>query len=124
MADNKIPHDKDKREHHLGGTKDADLEGIDASAYDVFTTDKNLQAARDKYPTYDWFACFSVKDKSGNYANITYTLKFDKPAAGKKLYYFLNDAAHEIEYSDDADKGNKKRVKATLTVGDPPVGMG
>lgn len=122
MADHKVSKNNEGK-HVLGGQKNAELEGV-SQEYEVFTTDKNLQAAKDKYPSYDWFACFSVKDKAGNYANITYTLKFDKPAEGKKLYYFLNDSAHEIAFTNAEDQKNKKRVKATLTVGDPPVGMG
>ena len=123
MADTKIDPDPTTKKHGLGGSKDAELEGINASEYDVFATDKNLSEAQTKYPNIVWFACFSVKDKSGQYANISYTLKFDKPASGT-LYYYLNGKAHQLSYEDTDDKKGKKRVKATLTVGDPPVGMG
>jgi hypothetical protein len=120
MSDTRVTHSNGR--HGLGGSRDADLEDIDPDQYDVFTTDKNLAEARAAYPDYDWFACFSVKDKKGNYANIAYTLKFDKPASGA-LYYYLNGAVHPLQYADTDKKGRKNRVKATLNVGDPPVGM-
>lgn len=109
--------------HGLGGSRDADLEGIDPNRFDVFTTDKNLAAARSAYPNYDWFACFSVKDKQGNYANVSYTLSFNKPASGGTLYYFYNGTAHQLSYTDAPNKGNQRRVRASLNVGDPPIGM-
>ena len=111
--------------YDLGGSKDTDLEGIDKSKYDVFTTDKNLDAAKRDYPNYDWFVCFTIKDKAGKQVGDmpAYTIKFDKPASGN-LYYYYNGSAHQISFSDTEKKGNKKRVKATLTIGDPPVGTG
>jgi len=121
MADTKINPADGK--YNLGGRKDVELEGINPSQYDVFSTDKNLAEAKSKYPNIDWFACFSVKDKTGQYANISYTLKFDKPDSGT-LYYYLNGTANPVPFENIEDKGNKKRVKATLNVGDPPVGMG
>jgi hypothetical protein len=120
MADVKVNPSNGK--HSLGGSKDAELEDIDSNLYDVFTTDKNLAAARAAYPDYDWFACFSVKDKKGNYSTISYTLKFDRPSSGK-LYYYYNGTVHPLEYVDTDNKRNKRRVKATLNVGDPPIGM-
>ena len=111
--------------YELGGSKDTDLDGIDGSKYDVFTTDKNLAEARKKYPNYDWFACFTIKDKSGNQVGDmpAYTIKFDKPASGN-LYYYYNSIANQLSFSDAGKKGNKDRVKATLTIGDPPIGIG
>ena len=69
--------------YELGGSKDTDLEGIDESKYDVFLTDKNLAEAKSKYPNIDWFACYTIKDKSGKeVGNMpAYTIKFDKPAS-------------------------------------------
>ena len=104
--------------HDLGGTRHAALEGIDAGHYDVFMTDKNLAAARAAYPDYDWFTCFSVKDKQGKFADITYTLTFDVPASGTNLYYYYNGTANRLDYS----AAGNGRVRATLTVGDPPIG--
>jgi len=111
--------------YELGGSKDTDLEGINGSIYDVFSTDKNLAEAQSKYPDYDWFTCFTIKDKNGNQVGTMpeYTIKFDKPASGN-LYYYYNGTAHQISFSDSGKKGNKKRVKANLTIGDPPVGTG
>ena len=111
--------------YDLGGSKDTDLEGIDKSKYDVFSTDKNLAEAKRDYPNYDWFVCFTIKDKAGKQVGDmpAYTIKFDKPASGS-LYYYYNGTANQIPFSDAGEKGNKKRVKATLTIGDPPIGNG
>ena len=111
--------------HGLGGSKDTDIEGIDTTKYDVFTTDKNLAEARAKYPNIDWFACFTIKDKSGKQVGDmpAYTITFDKPASGT-LYYYYNGTANSLTFSDTGKKGNKNRVKATLTIGDPPIGTG
>ena len=109
----------------LGGSRDVDLDGINANNYDVFTDEDKLQTARTAYPDYDWFVSYTIKDKGGNDVGRLheYSLKFDRPDKGT-LYYFLNGTAHQLDYEDDDDKGNKKRVKAKLTVGDPPVGIG
>ena len=120
MADT-IVHPSNGR-HGLGGSRDADLEGIDPNQYDVFTTDKNLAAARQAYPDYDWFACFSVKDKRGNYANVRYTLTLDRPPAGTTLYYYYNGTANRLDHVDAGNKGNQPVVRVTLNVGDPPIG--
>ena len=111
--------------YYLGGSKETDLIGVDNSKYDVYTTDKNLDAAKRDYPNYDWFVCYTIKDKSGKQVGSmpAYTIKFNKPASGN-LYYYYNGSAHQISYSDTENKGNKRRVKATLTIGDPPIGMG
>ena len=111
--------------YDLGGSKDTDLEGIDKSKYDVFSTDKNLAEAKRDYPNYDWFTCFTIKDKAGKQVGDmpAYTIKFDKLASGN-LYYYYNGVANQITYSDSGKKGNKNRVKATLTIGDPPIGTG
>ena len=111
--------------YYLGGSKETDLLGIDKSKYDVFSTDKNLAEAISKYPDYDWFICFTIKDKAGKQVGDmpAYTIKFNKPASGN-LYYYYNGTAHQLSFSDTGKKGNKKRVKATLTIGDPPIGLG
>ncbi len=106
----------------LGGTKDAEIADLDPNAYDVFTTDKDLAAARAAFPGYDWFTCFSVKDKQGNYANVSYTLRFNKPASGN-LFYYHNGAVHPVQYGDAGSKGSQARSRATLNLGDPPIGM-
>lgn len=109
----------------LGGSKDTDLDGIDSNTYDVFTDDDKLADARRDFSTYDWFASYTVKYKNGGQVGTmpAYKLKFDKPASGK-LYYYLNGNVYEVGYEDDGEKNGKKRVKATMTIGDPPVGMG
>ena len=110
----------------LGGTKDTDLDGIDSNTYNVFTDDEKLANAQRDFPNYSWFASYAVKDKNGNPVGTmpAYKLKFDKPESGKKLYYYLNGAVTQVQYEDDSDKNGKKRVKATMTIGDPPIGMG
>lgn len=120
MADNRV--NPSNGRFGLGGSRDTDITDLDPGQYDVFTTDKNLAAARAAFPNYDWFACFSVKDKQGNYANVNYTVTFNKPASGN-LYYYLNGNVHALQYTDTNNKGSQARVKATLNVGDPPIGM-
>jgi hypothetical protein len=109
----------------LGGSKDTDLEGIDGSRYDVMTDETKLAEAQSAYPNYDWFASFTVADKSGQPVDSVpeYTVEFDKPASGQ-LYYYYKGSARSLSYADANDKGKKKRVRAKLTVGDPPIGIG
>jgi hypothetical protein len=111
--------------HGLGGSKDADLEGIDPNTYEVHTEETKLVNARRDFPKYDWFISYTIKDKAGNDVRTVpeYTIKFDKPISGN-LYYYLNGAVYRVQYEDAEDKGSKKRAKAKLTVGDPPVGAG
>ena len=111
--------------YNLGGSKDSDLDGINDKDYDVFTEDEKLGNAQRDYPEYDWFVSYTIKDKAGNDVRHLpeYSLKFDRPEKGT-LYYYLNGTAHQLDYEDAEDKGSKKRVKAKLTVGDPPVGIG
>ena len=111
--------------YELGGARDVDLDGINDNNYDVFTDEDKLKSAQAAYPEYDWFVSYTIKDKTGNNVEHLreYSLKFDRPDKGI-LYYFLNGSAHQLDYDDAEDKGNKKRAKAKLTVGDPPVGIG
>lgn len=112
------------RRFSLGGSRDADLEGIDDNLFDVFTDEEKLANAQRDFPKYDWFTSFTVKPKPGKQAGTpTYTLKFDKPASGT-VYYYMNGQVFVLTQSDAEDKGNKKRVKVTLSVDDPPVGVG
>ena len=112
--------------------KHAEIEGIDTSKYDVYDSDKNLEEAKQEANkqnlNIDWFACYAIKDKQNNNVKMVsgeYTIKFDKPTSGNKLYYY---------YKDDQDKGNLEsvvfsdaepgRVKTSLDIGDPPIGTG
>lgn len=117
--------EKRNNRYGLGGSKDTDLEGIDSALYDVLTAEDKLAEAQRAYPNYDWFASFTITDKSGKPLDTVpeYTVEFDKPASGR-LYYYYKGAAHPLPYEDTNDKGKKKRVKAKLTVGDPPIGIG
>jgi hypothetical protein len=120
----KVEKDKQSGRHSLGGSKDADLEGIDDTLYDVFTDEEKLANAKRDYPKYDWFTSFTVKLKQGKQPKpLAYTLKFDKPTSGT-VYYYMNGQAFALTQSDAEDKDNRKRVKVTLTVDDPPVGVG
>jgi hypothetical protein len=120
----KIDPDKDGK-YKLGGSKDTDLEGIDNKKYNVFTETEKLAEARQRYPTYTWFVSFTITDQNNKVVRELpeYTIKLDRPDSGTfELYYYLDGTAHLLPYEDAENKGNKKRVKAKLTVGDPPGG--
>jgi hypothetical protein len=126
-----------KRLTNRSGKKDknTDIE-IDTSNYEVDDSDKNLVDAKNEADrqnlTIDWFACYSIKDKNNNQVKeITggYTIKFDKPDSGDKLYYYYKDNNNNghleyVNFSDAGTENNRQRVKATLTIGDPPIGSG
>jgi hypothetical protein len=112
--------------HPLGGSKDTDLEGIDDKNYNVFTDEEKLAEARQRYPDYNWFVSYTITDKDDRVVrNVPeYTVKFDKPDSSEsRFYYYLDGTAHQVQYDDAEDKGNKKRVKVKLSVGDPPNGI-
>jgi hypothetical protein len=118
----KIDPDKDGK-YKLGGSKDSDLEGIDSKKYDVFTETEKLAEAQQKFGNITWFASFTIKDKNGNPVGqmAEYTIKFDKPKSGDDnfvLYYYLSGNTYQASHQSE----NSKRSKATLTVGDPPMG--
>jgi hypothetical protein len=119
----KVNLDKDGK-YKLRGSKDTDLEGIDDKKYDVFTEEEKLTEAKAHFPTYNWFVSFTIKDKDGNVVRDLpeYTIKFDKPDGDNlHLYYYLDEAANPLSH-DTEDKNGKKRVKAKLKIGDPPLG--
>ena len=121
----KVDPDKDGK-YKLGGSKDTDLEGIDNKKYDVFTETEKLAKAQRDFPDYDWFVSFTIKDKNGHDVRDIpeYTVKFDKPdSPDSKIYYYLDRTAHLVSYEDTDNQGNKNRVKAKLSVGDPPTGQ-
>ncbi len=110
--------------YKLGDSKDTELEGIDDKKYNVFTEEEKLAAAKSAFPDYTWFASYTITDKQGNVVRDLpeYTIKSDKPdAENVKLYYYLDQAVNPLSY-DTEDKDGKKRVKAKLRIGDPPVG--
>ena len=111
--------------YKLDDSKDTELEGIDDQKYNVFTEEDKLANARRDYPQYTWFVSYTIKDKAGNdVRNLAeYTIKLDKSdSENVQLYYYLDGTAHLLQYEDTDNKGNKKRVKAKLGIGDPPVG--
>lgn len=112
--------------YQLGDSKDTELEGIDDKKYDVFTETTKLEEAERNYRHINWFVSFTIKDKDGNDVQTLdkeYTIKLDKSDVEKfELYYYLSGTAYPFQYDDTDDKESKKRVKAKLIVGDPPVG--
>jgi hypothetical protein len=113
--------------YHLDDTKDTELEGIDDKKYDVFTERTKLDEAKRNYGHINWFVSYTIKDKDGNdVQNLDkeYTIKVDKPDSEKfELYYYLGGTAYPFQFEDTDIKENKKRIKAKLIVGDPPVGQ-
>jgi len=110
--------------YKLGGSEDADLEGIDSNKYNVFTDVEKLAKAKAQYPTYNWFVSFIIKEKDGKNVGemAQYSIEFNKPDSEKlDLYYYLDGIAHPLPYKTE-DKEGKKKIKANLKVGDPPVG--
>ena len=111
--------------YELGDTEDSELEGINENKYDVFTEQTKLDEAKDKHKHIHWFVSYTIKEKDGKDVGElpTYTIKLNRPeAAAFELYYYLNGTAYPFQYEPSDDKGNKKRVKAKLIVGDPPIG--
>lgn len=112
--------------YELGGSKDADLEGIDDKKYNVFTEEVKLAEAKQRYPNYNWFVSYTITDKENKAVRDLpeYTIKLDRPDSDNfQLYYYLDGTAHPFAHEGAEDKGNKKRIKAKLTVGDPPNGI-
>ncbi len=73
--------------------------------------------------TVTWFNNFGIRDtKSKEDKDVEYTVKLKKLPAGKMLFVMYGGATHKIQTTDD-DK-NKNKIKFTLSVGDPPVGVG
>ena len=112
--------DPKEGKYKLGGSKDADLEGIDDKKYNVFTDEEKLANAKRDFPTYTWFASYTIQDKNGNNVRelAEYTIKFDKPDVDNfQFYYYLNGQAYPLPHEVD-----NKRAKVKLKVGDPPTG--
>jgi hypothetical protein len=120
--------------YNLGGPRDTDLEGINENKYSVYTAEDKLAAAQQDFPAlegWNWFASYTIRENGKDVPKLDkeYTIKFDKPdRTDSKLYYYLQGSngqkgtVHQVDYDDTDNKGNKKRVKAKLTVGDPPMG--
>lgn len=111
--------------YELGDGEASELEGIDTNKYNVFTEDTKLHEAEDKYKHIHWFVSYTIKEKDGKDVRDLpeYTIKLNRPEAEAfELYYYLDGTAYPFQYESDEDKNNKKRVKAKLIVGDPPVG--
>ena len=103
---------------------------IDTDEFELDDSDKNLKKAEDKATNeglnIDWFASYSIKKNGNDVKNVSggYTIKFDKPTTGNKLYYYYEDSeGSHLDYVNFFDD-EPGRVKATLYVGDPPIGAG
>ena len=71
--------------------------------------------------TITWFNAFGVREKStGKDADVAYKVTLQAPPAGKKLFALYGGGPHELTTE---DAGHRK-IKFTLNVGDPPIGMG
>ena len=112
--------------YQLGGSKDADLDGINDTKYNVFTDEEKLREAKERYPKYHWFASYTITDKNDKVVRELpeeYTLRLDRPDAEDfQLYYYFEGKVHNFPYEDAGMKGEKKRIKAKLKIGDPPTG--
>lgn len=117
--------DPQNGKYKLGDRRDTDLEGIDDKKYNVFTEDEKLAAARRDFPGYTWFVSYTITDKDGNIVRdmAEYTIKFDKADTENfELYYYLDQAANRLSYDTEDSKAGKKRARAKLRLGDPPLG--
>ena len=71
--------------------------------------------------TITWFNAFGVREKStGKDADVTYKVTLEALPAGQRLFALYAGEPHEIETQD----AGPRKVKFTLDVGDPPIGMG
>jgi len=71
--------------------------------------------------TVTWFNNFGVRDaKSKKDKDVEYTVKLKKLPAGKMLFVMYGGETHKIQTTN----AGTKKIKFTLSVGDPPVGVG
>ena len=71
--------------------------------------------------TITWFNAFGVREKSNRKdANVSYEVTLQAPLAGQKLYALYGSGPHELK----TNNAGPRKVKFTLDVGDPPIGMG
>ncbi len=116
------------RGKHAARKLELDLGSNDPSKFVVVEKDMptNLPTHKAGDPNfkYEWFACFGVRHRKaggqhGDFADIHYTITLDPLPAGKRLFAFYGGQVHELSTQ---SVGN--RIKASLNVGDPPIGMG
>ncbi len=74
--------------------------------------------------TIEWFISFGIRHKNvdgsaGAFANITHTITLDAIPTGKRLFAYYDNTVHELLY-----RTVGKRISTSLSVGDPPIGMG
>lgn len=116
------------RGKHAARKLELDLGGNDPSKFVVVEKDMPTKLpthkAGDPNFKYEWFACFGIRHlktggRHGDFADIHYTIILDALPAGKRLFAFYGGQVHELPTQ---SIGN--RIKASLNVGDPPIGMG
>ena len=67
-----------------------------------------------------WFNAFGVREKaSGKNADVIYKVTLEALPAGKRLFALYGREPHEIV----PDAVGNKKVRFTLSVGDPPTGF-
>jgi hypothetical protein len=123
------PASGNKNRFELGDSKDTVLEGVDGDQYDVFTETAKLAKARAKQRDYNWFVSFVIKKKGETRSTgdaLNYMVKFDRPGKDEdpvRVYYYLDDTdtVHEVTDYQTEDNRGKKRIRFTLTTGDPPL---
>lgn len=72
----------------------------------------------------EWFNSFGVRHRKadgsqGDYADITYTVIMDALPVGKRLFAYYGSEVHELRFQTEG-----KQTRASLSVGDPPIGSG
>ena len=104
---------------------DIDLGNNDVSKFVVVQKDMDPTVpAQWNGVTIDWFVSFGVRVRNadgshGNFAAITYNVTLDPIPAGKRLFAFYNGRVQQLTFQ---AAGNK--IRFSLNVGDPPVGIG
>lgn len=126
MAEAKIKRETDGK-YKLKDSKDTELDGI-SDKYEVYTETEKLKAAREARPDCTWFVSFVIKKQGEQQPTtdpLSYTVKFDRPGKDEdrvQVFYYYNGQAHEVTDFQTEGEGGKKKIRLTLTVGDPPVG--
>lgn len=99
---------------------EVDIGSENAKKYEVVSKDIPEPTPYGK-GTITWFNAYGIKVReTGNYANIFYTVTLNALPPGKtKLFALINNAPQELDFK---EIGNGK-IKFTLEIGDPPVGI-
>lgn len=126
MAEDKVNREADGK-YKLKDPKDTELDGI-SNKYEVYTETEKLKAARQAKTDCTWFVSFVIKKQGEQQPTtdpLSYTVKFNKPgkdADPVQVFYYYNGEVHQVTDFQTEGEGGKKKIKLTLTIGDPPVG--